>query len=172
MSKPQQLPYPERLKNGAKILGQLWKDLDQRCPMAWSLDNCTCQPLKKFCQGRLKWLTLAVEAGRELQEDQYGIVLTMTASEWDATGLTLKLDHPGVGMILVGSGSDSVTGMVDMAKMMDAPEVLESTLRVMKAFPRSKVDSIEDVSVAAHIALEPALTVEPEIEANPDEAFE
>lgn len=169
MSTLQQTPISERLKNGAKIMGGLWKDPAQRCPAGWSLEICACEPRTKFCQARLHWLTKAVEAGRDLEEGPYGVALAMTASEWDATGLTMKVEHPGIGMLLVGSSQASVTGMVDMGRMMDAPEVLASTLRVLKAFPKSKVVGLEDMPAPA-----PAPVVEtlPEIEANPDEAFE
>lgn len=168
------LPLPERLKKGAGKLGEIWKILDQRCPAAWSLDICTCQPVKRFCQGRLLWLTLAVEAGRDLQEDPYGLVLAMTASEWDATGLTMVVEHPDMGKLLIGSSGESVTGMVDMAKMMDAPEVLASTLRVLRAFPRSKVEGIQEAEAAVPEAVAMVAEAEPETElpANPDEAFE
>lgn len=175
MSTLQQTPVSERLKNGAKIMGGLWKDPAQRCPAGWSIEICTCAPLKKFCQGRLKWLTLAVEDGRDLEEGPYGLALAMTASEWDATGLTMKIEHAGIGMILVGSGQDSVTGMVDMGRMIDAPEVLASTLRVLKAFPKSKVVGLEAMPVVpatVELAVELAVELPAEIEANPDEAFE
>jgi hypothetical protein len=138
------------------------------------LDICTCQPVKKFCQARLTWLTIAVEAGRDLQEDPYGLALAMTASEWDATGLTMAVEHPEIGKLLIGSSVESVTGMVDMGRMMDAPEVLASTLRVLKAFPKSKVQGIENAPVPEPVAVvtAPEPEVAPEIEANPDEAFE
>lgn len=172
MSTLQKPPVSERLKAGAKILGDLWRDPSQRCDAGWSLDACTCEFPKKFCKARVHWLTLAVEAGRELHEDAYGLALAMLASEWDATGLTMKIEHPTLGPILIGSSTSSVTGMVDMARMADAPEVLESTLRVLKAFPKAKVVGLEEMPVEVPAEVEPAAEMPVEMEANPDEAFE
>lgn len=164
MDKPPLSPS-ERLKNGAIFMGKLWKIPEHRCPSGWSLNDCDCQPLRKFCTARNLWIALGIETYRDFEEGPFGLALAMTASEWDSTGLTMKIEHPSVGTILIGSGKDCVTGMSDMGKMMDAPEVLASTLRVLKAFPKSRVEGISD-QLAVPIALAP------EIEANPDEAFE
>lgn len=171
MNKPQLSPA-ERLKKGAIFLSQLWKVPEQRCTAGWSLDVCTCVPLKKFCSARLLWITLAVEECRDLEEGPYGLALAMTASEWDATGLTMKIEHSEVGVISIGSPQECVTGMVDIGKMMDAPEVLASTLRVLKAFPKSKVVGLEDIPAESVIELIASRLALPAEIANPDEAFE
>jgi hypothetical protein len=166
MNKPQLSPA-ERLKKGAIFLSQLWKVPEQRCTAGWSLDVCTCVPLKKFCNARLLWITLAVEECRDLEEGPFGLAAAMTAREWDATGLTMKIEHSEVGVISIGASQDCVTGMVDMGKMMDAPMVLASTLRVLRAFPKSRVEGLEG-EVAAPVVIDVVIPVE----ANPDEAFE
>jgi hypothetical protein len=165
MNNPQQLPLPERLKKGAAFLGQLWKDPTQRCIAGWTLDSCTCEFPTKFCKARMQWISLAIEQGRDLEEDPHGLALAMTATEWDATGLTMKVQHPQIGEFKLGSSLDSVTGMVPVAQMMHDSEVLASTLRVMRAFPKSKYEGMEEAPIAVVVP-------EVEIEANPDEAFE
>lgn len=171
MNQKPQLSSAERLKNGAVFLGKLWKTPDQRCPSGWSLNECECVPLKKFCVARNLWLVLGIETCRDLEEGPFGLATAMTASEWDSTGLAMKIDHPKVGVINIGSAPSCVTGMVDMGKMMDAPEVLESTLRVLKAFPKSRVEGLSD-QIEAPIVVDIVAEVEVEVEANPDEAFE
>lgn len=161
MNKTTTLPLPERLKNGARKLGEFWKKEEERCPSGWSLEVCSCQPMKKFCQARVLWLTLAVEAGRDLQEEPFGLALAMMASEFDATGLGLKIEHPQIGEFLAGTKPGCVITLKDLAKLMDSPEVLSSALRVMKFFPRSSIEGLMEMVLAGVVS-----------EANPDEAFE
>lgn len=164
----QPLPPSERLRRGAALLGKLWKIPEQRCAAGWSLDDCTCVPTKKFCQARNLWIELALmePEGHDFEEAPCGLGIAMRASEWDSTGLTMKINHSEVGVISIGSPQECVTGMVDMGKMMDAPMVLASTLRVLRAFPKSKVEGLSDALASLPLAI--ALPVE----ANPDEAFE
>lgn len=77
----------------------------------------------------------------------------------------------------MSAAQSCVTGMMDMGKLMDAPEVLASHLRVLKFFPKSKVEGVEFAEAApAMVITEPPPEVAPEAgsepEANPDEAFE
>lgn len=141
------LPLSERLKKGAKMLGECWRIPEERCPAGWSLDSCECKPKRKFCKVRLQWLTLAVEDCREL-EDPFGLAMAMTASEWDATGVALKVEREDTGIFTVGTSEQCVLKMAHMAEMMEAPEALLSTLRVMKAFPNANVQGIEIPKVA------------------------
>lgn len=153
------------------MLGQLWRVPEHRCPSGWSLNDCDCQPLKKFCVARNLWIVLGIEADRDFEEGPFGLALALTASEWDSTALTMKIQHPEIGLICIGTNNDCITGMVDMAKMMDAPEVLASTLRVLKAFPKARVEGLSDpVTVPAVLSVE--IPMELAMEANPDEAFE
>lgn len=162
MNNKTSIPLPERLKNGAKKLGEFWKNEKERCPSGWSLEPCVCQPMKKFCQARVLWLTLAVETGRDLEDGPFGLACALTASEWDATKLALKVSHPDAGEFKVGASNDCAMSMVDMAKLMDMPQVLGSTLRVLRVFPRS---SIQETLMSETPA--PALQ-----EADPEEASE
>lgn len=149
MTTKSQLPRPERLKKGAAILGQLWKTPENRCPAGWSLNECDCVPQKKFCVARLHWIILAIEDDRPLEEGPFGMILAMRASEWDATGLSPKIQHPELDVITVGSGPGCVTKMAEMGKMMNTPEVLENTLIVLKHFPNASIQGIVEPSIGA-----------------------
>jgi hypothetical protein len=171
MNQTTTLPLPERLKNGAKKLGQLWKIPEERCVSGWSLDPCTCQPTKKFCRAKDLWLTLAIEAGRDLDYDPFGLALAMTASEWDETGLLLRMSHPEIGEVLVGSGPKKMTMMQDLLSLMSTPDSLKDILMVMKTFENSRVFGVEEAAVAP-APVEAAAPLAATVEANPDEAFE
>lgn len=162
-------PLPERLKKGAKKLGELWKIEAERCPSGWSLDICSCQPQKKFCQARLLWLTIAVDAGRDLEDVPFGLALAMSAAEWDETGLLLKAVHPEIGELLIGAGPKRMTMMQDLLALMSTPDSLKDILMVMKTFDNSRVIGVEEAPTPAAESI-PAVEAVPM--ANPDEAFE
>jgi len=169
MTTKPQLPLAERLKKGASILGELWKVPENRCPTGWALEDCDCQPKKKFCINRIHWIVLAIEAGRDLDGGPYGLALAMTASEWDSTGLLMKLNHPTIKDLAVGVGKGAFMTMVDMSKLMEEPAALEGICIVMKTFENSKVQGFSNAAAPAAVAVleEPAAIL-----ANPDEAFE
>ena len=144
MEKPkQQIPLSQRLMKGAEVLGHYWRKPEERCSAGWSLDSCTCEPKKKFCIARLQWLTLAIEAERELHEGPDGLARAMTAEEWDNTKLAFKMEREGIGEFKVGTAQECVISMVDLRKMTSAPEVLNSIIKVMKIFPKSLVIGFE-----------------------------
>lgn len=169
MNKTTNLPLPDRLKNGAKKLGELWKNPAERCAAGWAFDSCACQPEKKFCRAKTLWLTIALEAGRELEDGPFGLVLAMTAAEWDGTGLLLKMLHPEIGEVLVGSGPRRMTMMQDLLSLMSSPDSLKDIMMVMKTFENSRVIGVEESATPAPAA---AMAVEAVAQANPDEAFE
>lgn len=163
-----QPPLAERLKKGAVILGELWKIPENRCPVGWSLEECDCQPKKKFCINRLHWIILAIEDARDLEEGPYGLALAMTASEWDSTKLLMKLNHPTIKDLAVGASKGSFMTMVDMAKLMEEPAALEGICIVMKTFENSKVQGFSSpVATPVAVLEDPTALL-----ANPDEAFE
>ncbi len=180
MSK-QQLPRSERLKKGAAFLGQLWAVPENRCPKGWTIDPCGCQPARKFCTARNLWVTLAIDDwlesmargeqdGRDIDDGPFGLALSMIASEWDATSLGLRIQHPKVN-VLVGSGKPCVMTMMDMVKLRDEPAALEGICVVMNTFENSKVSGIETPPPAPPPD-EAESGVVVGVEANPDEAFE
>lgn len=137
------LPLSQRLMKGAEILGHYWRKPEERCGAGWSLDPCTCEPKKKFCQARLQWLTIAIEAEREIQEGPDALARAMTAEEWDNTKLAFKMDREGIGEFKVGTALECVISMADLRKMTSAPEVLNSIIKVLKVFPKSLVIGFE-----------------------------
>lgn len=163
-----QLSHPERLKKGAAILGELWKVPENRCPAGWSMEECDCQPKRKFCIARIHWIVLAIEARRDLEDGPFGIYFAMTASEWDSTGLLVKIQHPTIKDLSLGSTKGAMMTMTDMSKLMEEPEALEGICLVMKTFENSKVQGLSaPVAAPSAIAVEEPLAL-----ANPDEAFE
>lgn len=177
----QQRPRSERLKEGAAFLGKLWAVPENRCPNGWTIDPCHCQPARSFCKARNLWVTLAIEDwmaalsrgdedGRDLDDGPFGLALSMIASEWDATVLALKVEHPKTNVV-VGSGKSCVMTMMDMAKLRNEPAALEAICVVMNTFENSKVSGIES-STPTPPADDAPSGVVVGVEANPDEAFE
>lgn len=140
-----------RLLKGSRVLGQFWLAGD-RCQEGWSVHGikppegvevpkapeCVCEKKSRFCKAKVQWINLAIEEGRGLLDDPYGIPLMMMASDWDATGLTLKIDLPEIGM--VGIGPNGITSMTELAKISQAPESLHSMMNIWKMFPGSRVE--------------------------------
>lgn len=145
------LPLATRLKRGAQMLGALWRS-KQRCVMGWAvltdektLVLCDCEKPTRFCMAKKQWVVLAMTE-RELVNDEHGVVLMMNASEWDETGLLLKIEVEGQGEIKVGNASDEKKRgqmkMVDLAAIASDPESGKKMLGLLKAFPGSKVQAV------------------------------
>lgn len=143
----------ERLLKGARLLGEAWR-AGERCSEKWRLfpvdadpayaAGCACgEGRTRFCKAKVQWLGLAKQDSRDFVEDPYGLALAMTASEWDATGLLLKVEFPGVGVVAVGT--KGAIPMTELAKV--SPETLASFLAIFKAFPGSKVEEAVYVGV-------------------------
>jgi hypothetical protein len=129
----------ERLMKGARIIGELWR-LKERCPKGFAPEECACEKKTRFCKAKAQWLGLAFADARESVEGEYDLALMMKGLEWDATGLTLKWDLEGVGLIHVGSKGN--LKMADLLALMENPESARSVLGLMKSFPGSQVQSI------------------------------
>jgi hypothetical protein len=141
MSKVEEKPVAERLKNGAVMLGKLWKSKD-RCRNGWSAYLCSCAKKTAFCNTKLHWLILATGEGRELEDGEFGIALMMTASEWDMTGLVLRIEIPEAGEFRIAPKAD--TSMNHLGKLSENPESAKSVLMLMKSFPGAKMEFPED----------------------------
>jgi hypothetical protein len=129
----------ERLMKGARIIGELWR-LKERCPKGFAAEECVCEKKTRFCKAKSQWLDLALIDAREPIEGEYDLALMMKGLEWDATGLTLKWDLEGVGLINVGTKGN--LKMADLIALMENPESARSVLGLMKSFPGSQVQSI------------------------------
>jgi hypothetical protein len=125
---------PARLLLGAEKLGEFWRAGD-RCPLGWQAVECECKPETRFCRAKKLWISLALQIGRMIEEGDYGLVLMMRASEWDKTGLVLKMEIPDVGVI--GVGKKGAIAMSELGKI--TPETLPSILKVFKFFPGAQV---------------------------------
>lgn len=129
------------------MLGKLWRERGEKgaCAQAWDIGaSCACPKGEKpspFCRARTRWIELAVEAGREIVEGEWGLVYSMTASEWDATGLTLKVDIPEAGG-LVSVGSKESISMADLAylAMSGKKEGLRDVLAIQRVFPDARIE--------------------------------
>jgi hypothetical protein len=129
----------ERLQNGARVLGDLWRS-GERCARGWSV-WCECSPRGKFCRAKLLWIELATGAGREIDdESEYAVIEAMKASEFDATGLVAVVEHPASGRLRVGPGG-GIRSMRDLALVASkVDEAGRGTIaRVLSTFPGSTV---------------------------------
>lgn len=135
------LPTSERLKNGAKLLGVLWRS-GHRCGAGWSC-GC-CQKPTKFCMAKGQWLMLAVVEGRALPDSDspFALVEMMTFPEFDATGMTITVELAGFGTYKVGPKGSIKLG--DLASLSKAPEAAVGVFKLLNGFPGSVVVGIEE----------------------------
>lgn len=158
---PNPVSVADRLKKGASLLGEFWR-AGERCQEEFGVlrlqdgkvADCFCDKKTKFCKAKYQWLGLVVELGREIVEGEGGLLLTMTGSEFDVSGFTMKMEFPGLGTY--GIGPKGVMGREDMIKLCLAPETLASVLGLMKAFPGLKVDTVFEKDSEVPIAPEEA----------------
>lgn len=147
---PMDRPIEERLLNGARTLGQFWRNNERCVTQGWSVkraegasgvfipEPCTCNPTTRFCRAKIQWLTLAgTQEDREMVEGDHGLALSMWGREWDATGLTLSWDYLGMGVVRVGpKGGVDMTGL---RKLGADPVSGCVTLKLMARFSGSKI---------------------------------
>jgi hypothetical protein len=150
----------DRLLNGAHVIGDAWRAGD-RCQKAWSLENpqdgspapdawiCGCGfphargdgPRTRFCRAKIQWTALAIQEGREPRIGEWEFALLMNASEWDATGLAMNLDLGEAGKVRAGAKPHAEITMIELTRLCHAPESLAGVLRILRAFPGSKLDA-------------------------------
>lgn len=127
-----------RLLKGAKVIGQFWRD-GLRCSAGWA-PSCPDPEEDKtnFCKAKMRWVELAQQDARELPDTPEGIPWgAMLSSEFDATGITMTINHPEHGLIRVGPKGEIL--MRDLVKLETAPEALEGFLKILKVFPKAAV---------------------------------
>lgn len=138
----------ERLLNGAKLLGQLWRS-GVRCGSGWSA-GCLCGSPVKFCRAKEQWMRLADKAGRTVDvASQWAFIEAMTIDELEATGLTLTRDLGDLGKVKVGPAGDFPVR--EFMKICGDQESLKSVLRVIRKFPGSRVTAVEDPPKKAEV---------------------
>jgi len=124
----------ERLIDGAKILGGMWKESPEkdRCSKGWSL-YCDCD--KDFCTGKRLWKSIAKLEGRDLEntDHPFGMIEVMKPSELDAARLTLTIQ---VGEDLIRVGINGQVPWKELQKI-DDQSGLNSFMKVLAHFDAS-----------------------------------
>jgi len=148
-------PIKSRLLKGATLLGEIWRS-GVRCADGWRVmaedggalapdGFCRCPEKSRFCKARGLWIEIAVADGRDVEPGEFGLALMMTASEWDASGLTLYLkDFAKIKDFAVGPKGQ--ISMEELGKVAQVPDSLPSVLALMRRFPGSKAVEIEQAS--------------------------
>lgn len=134
MATNKDLPAHIRLVNGAKMLGDLWRD-GLRCRGGWRA-KCDCEKSTKFCRAKLQWASMAsAERGPGIfSGTPFEIIEAMTGEEFRASDLTIELEVPEFDRVKVGPRGD--VSYDDVAK---TDVGLRAVVMVLKKFPGSKV---------------------------------
>lgn len=147
-------PTLERLLDGARKIGAIWRLGDRCATTGWAVksidtadpdgvefgleDLCRCkEKATRFCKAKVQWIMLALTE-REIVTGDYGFVLTMSGKEWDATGLTLGWQLEGVGKLKVGIKTGLT--MKDLIILGHDPVSAIVPLKLMHAFKDSKLE--------------------------------
>lgn len=137
-----------RLRKGAEVLGVFFRQ-GECCREAWNVPDtftreaaCACEPKANFCKAKAQWLDMATHdtLPREVVHGEWGLVFTMLASEWDATGLTLVLRSSEEGEIRLGPKGSIKMG--DLGRMGIATEAYASVVKILTHFPGSRVEGM------------------------------
>jgi hypothetical protein len=127
----QRAMLPQRLTNGAAVLGRLWRE-NIRCLGSWS-GLCPCPAPTDFCGAKAKWLGLIRElCGGPPYEtpwnspevlsgtEGYLVLELMSRKMIEATGLTIRIARPGdrVPLRIGPKGTDFQT-VIDLAAIDD-----------------------------------------------------
>lgn len=148
-------PTAERLLDGAKQIGAYYRAGDRCATMGWAVKGlegaesceaqldadelCKCgKKSTRFCKAKVKWLIVAMMEPREIQMGEYGLALTMSGAEWDATGLSLIWEPPEIGTTKVGPKSG--ISMKMLRELGIEPMSGITTLKLMRAFPGAKME--------------------------------
>lgn len=146
-----ELPIPERLFNGVRLLGQLWRS-GVRCSAGWS---ATCEDgtkKTKFCGVKAQWCQMKAAQlaglGKRVAEytfadDPLAMIKVMGAAEIDALGFTVVFKIAGQGdaehTIGAGTGKASSLKMADLVQLADKPDGAWSVFTLLGMMKGSKV---------------------------------
>ena len=127
---------PGRLLAGAKVLGELWR-FGSQCRSGWT-GICPCDEKTDFCDAKARWLALLEELHGGLPyglsgNEGYLVLEAMTKSQFEATGLTIKIARPGdrVPLRIGPKGTDFAT-IIDLAAIDDDAELAVAHDAVVK----------------------------------------
>jgi hypothetical protein len=129
----------ERLLKGAEVLGRLFRS-GVFCQNGWGM-ICTCPVQTEFCKAKTKWLGLASAdyIGR-LRPDQgspFYLLESMRCSEADALGLECTVNFEGIGVVLVGKGSQIPWSTLAQYASDERKEDGRAVLMVLAKFTKS-----------------------------------
>lgn len=130
-------PITSRLLRGAKVLADFWR-AGQRCEAGWD-PLCPEGVNADFCKAKLQWVQLAYP--REFGSGPFSIIEAMTVAEFEASGLTIEIDHPTHGHIKIGPKGP--LSMTELSLMYMDPDAVPATLKIMEAFPSAKVTGMQ-----------------------------
>lgn len=141
----------ERLRNGARIMGELWR-AGQRCTASWSASGeCLCQKKSTFCKARRQWIDLMISEdgenpARAIEGDEedhpFAMFEAMLASELDATCLTITLDN---GVKIGPAGSTAVKFAVEISS--GEAHGAGALAMLLRTFRGSKITKVEKATV-------------------------
>jgi hypothetical protein len=148
-------PMVQRLFEGAKIVGDLWRKGERCLTAGWAVKGfegaescedqfdadelCKCGvKATRFCKAKVQWMVLAMAEPRDIVTGEFGFALTMKRSEWDASGLTLTWNVPEIGALKIGV--KGALTMKELQGLMDEPLAARATLQLIRAFPGAKVE--------------------------------
>ncbi|MGH9390189.1 MAG: hypothetical protein ACRD1Z_11285 [Vicinamibacteria bacterium] len=135
MSDAKDLPLPQRLVNGAKLLGKLWS-AGKRCAALWN-PSCDCEEKNDHCRGKARWVELFGKSDpvRELVLGDFGVIESMRCSELTASGLTAKVEIPDIGILTVGP-----KGQVPLEELFRGDyDGMKTVAQVLREFPGARV---------------------------------
>lgn len=138
----QKAALPARLLNGARVLGELWRN-GTRCLGEWS-GICPCRAPNDFCEAKKRWLSILREFhGTPLP---YGLVGTegflvleaMTVKMFEATGLTIRVEVPPARVPMrFGPKGTTFQTLIDLAAIDDDVEriiAVDAVIRLQEVF--------------------------------------
>jgi hypothetical protein len=140
----------ERLLDGARILGNLWRR-GKRCKEGWDLSPadgltaagvavmpCECSPRTEFCRARIEWVALAIRADRAIVMGPGGLAVTMSAAQWDLTGLTMAVESERAGLLRIGP--KGTMSAAHLRKLSEDPESAIAVFSLTREFPKARVE--------------------------------
>lgn len=135
-----------RLLKGAAFLGDGWR-AGQRCKRAWS-GSCVCgAEATDFCKDKMHWVKLLLEyhGGWPYEltgTEEFTVIEAMTIGQFEASGLTARVELPGVETPLRFGAKGTVwTTLVDLAITVpgeDREAAIVAVQKLQKHFDSSK----------------------------------
>jgi len=127
-----------RLLRGSAILGKLWHE-GVRCKAGWSM-KCPCGDGEtEFCGAKGKWIGILRDYHRDswpyglTGSEPFFVVEAMTASMFDASGMTIRIETPEGAELRVGpKGTDwkTIFKLTELQGTADYQEAIEAVVAI------------------------------------------